>query len=57
MHAWTGLEEPCNEGDRTGDYSETERLLAELKQINEDYLALALPRIEDLLVPAEKRRR
>jgi hypothetical protein len=56
MNAWTRLEEAGKEGDRTGDYSETERLLAELKQINEDYLALVLPRIEDLLVPAEKRR-
>jgi hypothetical protein len=36
-------------------YPETERLLAELSQINEDYLALALPRIEELLVPLEKR--
>ena len=58
IHAWTRLEEACNEDDRTAsDYSETERLLVELKQINEDYLALVLPRIEDLLVPAEKRRR
>jgi hypothetical protein len=53
---WTRLEEAAKEGDHTGDYSETEKLLAELKQNNEDYLALVLPRIEDLLVPAEKRR-
>jgi hypothetical protein len=39
----------------TGDYSETEHLLADLKTVNEDYLALVLPRIEELLVPAEKR--
>jgi hypothetical protein len=40
----------------TGEYPETERLLADLKTINEDYLALVLPRIEELLVPEEKRR-
>ena len=39
----------------TGNYPETERLLGELKQINEDFLALVLPRIEELLVPAGKR--
>jgi len=53
--AWTRLEEAAKEGDRTGDYAEMERLLTELKQITDDYLALALPRIEELLVPAEKR--
>jgi hypothetical protein len=40
----------------TGDYPETERLLADLRQLNEEYLALVLPRIEELLVPADKRR-
>jgi hypothetical protein len=40
----------------TGDYPETERLLAELRQLNEEYLALVLPRIEELLVPVDKRR-
>jgi hypothetical protein len=54
--AWNRLEAAAKEGDRTGDYSETERLLVELMQINEDYLALVLPRIEELLVPAGKRR-
>jgi hypothetical protein len=39
-----------------GEYPETERLLADLKTVNEDYLALVLPRIEELLVPEEKRR-
>jgi TIR domain len=53
--SWSGLEEAARQGDLTGDYSETERLLGELKQINEDYLALVLPRIEELLVPAKKR--
>jgi hypothetical protein len=40
----------------TGEYPETERLLADLKTVNEDYLALVLPRIKELLVPEEKRR-
>jgi len=47
---------PREDQKATGKYPETERLLAELSQINEDYLALVLPRIEELLVPAEKRR-
>jgi hypothetical protein len=56
--------EVCNELKRVaqmedergkGDYPETERLLADLKKVNEDYLALMLPRIEELLVPAEKK--
>jgi hypothetical protein len=52
---WNSLEEAAKQGDRTGDYSETERLLGELKQTNEDYLALVLPRIEQLMVPSGKR--
>ena len=47
---------PREDKETSGNYPETERLLAELNQINEDYLALVLPRIEELLVPAEKRR-
>jgi len=54
--AWNKLEEVAAQGDRAGDYSETERLLVELKEINEDYLALVLPRIEELVVPIAKRR-
>jgi len=46
---------PQEDQKATGDYPETERLLAELNQINEDYLAIVLPRIEELLVPQEKR--
>jgi TIR domain len=53
---WSKLQEEAKEDDRRDDYTETERLLNELKQTNEDYLALVLPRIEELLVPAEKRR-
>jgi hypothetical protein len=56
MHTWNRLEEAAKQGDQTGDYSETERLLLELKRSNEDYLALVLPRIEELVVPAGKRR-
>lgn len=52
---WNSLEEAAKLGDRTGDYSETERLLEELMQTNEDYLALVLPRIEQLMVPPGKR--
>lgn len=51
---WQSLNDAATKDDRDGDYSETERLLGELKQINEDYLALVLPRIEELLVPAKK---
>jgi hypothetical protein len=53
---WPRLERAAKQGDRTGNYSEAKRLLLELQQINEDYLALALPRIEELLVPVEKSR-
>ena len=52
---WKRLEEVAKEGGRTGDCVETKRLLLELQQINEDYLALALPRIEEWLVPMGKR--
>ena len=55
MDTWNRLEEAAKQGDETGDYSETERLLVELKGYNEDYLALVLPRIEELVVPAGKR--
>ena len=40
----------------TGEYPETERLLGELNEFNELYLALVLPRMEELLVPVGKRR-
>lgn len=46
---------PQEDQKATGDYPETERLLGELNQINEDYLAIVLPRIEELLVPMERR--
>jgi hypothetical protein len=52
---WKRLERVAKKGDRTRDYSETKRSLLELQEINEDYLALAMPRIEELLVPAGKR--
>ena len=55
---WDQLKEaaPLEDKNRTGDYPVTERLLGDLKQVTEDYLALVLPRIEGLLVPAQKRR-
>jgi hypothetical protein len=56
IRAWNELERTAIQDDRTHDYSETERLLAELKQVNENYLALVLPRIEELVVPVGKRR-
>jgi hypothetical protein len=46
---------PSEDAAGTGSYPETERLLADLKQINQDYLAIVLPRIEELLLPAEKK--
>jgi hypothetical protein len=46
---------PQEDQKATGDYPETERLLEQLNQINEDYLAIVLPRIEELLVPMERR--
>ena len=52
---WNKLEEAAKQGDRTGNYADTKGLLKGLTQINEDYLALVLPRLEELLVPAEKR--
>jgi hypothetical protein len=56
--AWEELKVVARREDQNGkgEYPETERLLANLKKLNEDYLALALPRIEELLVPPEKRR-
>ena len=57
LDAWNQLKQAAPQEDQvgTGNYPETERLLGELKQINEDFLALVLPRIEELLVPAGKR--
>ena len=57
VRIWDQIKQAAPREDRkaTGNYPETERLLAELNQINEDYLALVLPRIEELLVPVEKR--
>jgi hypothetical protein len=57
LRIWQQIKQIAPSEDRraTGNYPETERLLAELSQINEDYLALALPRIEELLVPLGKR--
>jgi hypothetical protein len=58
VRIWDQIKQIAPREDRkaSGNYPETERLLAELNQINEDYLALVLPRIEELLVPMEKRR-
>lgn len=55
---WSQIKKAALAEDKagTGKYPKTEHLLAELKQINEDYLAIVLPRIEELLVPVEKRR-
>jgi hypothetical protein len=47
---------PLEDQKGTGDYSGTEQLLAELKELNEAYLALVLPRIEELLVPMDIKR-
>ncbi len=53
---WSRLGDAAKQDDVTGDYSETERLLVTLKEANEEYLELVLPRIEQLLVPEKKRR-
>jgi hypothetical protein len=53
---WSRLGDAAKQGDLDGDYSETERLLITLKEANEEYLELVLPRIEQLLVPEKKRR-
>ena len=54
VQTWNELERAAIRDDGTGDYAETERLLIELKKNNEGYLALVLPRIEELVVPAGK---
>ena len=58
LRIWHQIKQIAPSEDRraSGNYPGTERLLAELSRINEDYLALVLPRIEELLVPLEKRR-
>ena len=58
VRIWDQIKRVAPREDRkaTGSYPETEQLLAELSQINEHYLALVLPRIEELLVPVKKRR-
>ena len=58
VRIWDQIKQVALREDRkaTGKYPEMERLLVKLNQINEDYLALVLPRIEELLVPVEKRR-
>jgi hypothetical protein len=58
VRVWDQIKQVAPREDRkaTGKYPETERLLVKLNQINEDYLALVLPRIEELLVPTEKKR-
>ena len=57
LQIWEELKHAAQQEDEMGkgDYTQTERLLAELKEVNEDYLALVLPRIQELLVPADKR--
>jgi hypothetical protein len=51
MAAWLGLKEKAQEEDRkgTGEYPESERLLAELDKSNQAYLDLSLPRLGELL--------
>jgi hypothetical protein len=49
--SWFGLKEKALEEDQkgTGEYPESERLLAELDKHNQDYLDLCLPRLRELL--------
>jgi hypothetical protein len=57
VQIWDELKRVTQVEDKQGRgyYPETEHLLSDLKELNEDYLALVLPRIEELLVPTEKR--
>jgi TIR domain len=58
MEIWDRLKDVATREDQkgTGEYPETEQLLMDLKHLTQDYLALVLPRIEELFIPAEKRR-
>jgi hypothetical protein len=49
--SWDGLKEKALEEDQkgTGEYPESERLLAELDKYNQAYLDLSLPRLRELL--------
>jgi hypothetical protein len=51
---WAKLKESVEAEDRagTGMYAKTERLLVELKRLNDRYLKLTLPRLNELLVSA-----
>jgi TIR domain len=53
---WDQLKRVALQEDQTGTglYPGTEQLLADLKKINEQFLALVLPRLEELLAPARK---
>jgi hypothetical protein len=53
IQIWQELSQKAPEEDskNTGEYPETERLLGELNRINDAYLALALPRLQKLLMP------
>jgi hypothetical protein len=53
LATWEDLKQKAAEEDqkRTGEYPESERLLAKLKKLNEAYLELALPRLKELLTP------
>jgi TIR domain len=53
--AWNGLKDVAPRDDDKGDYTETERLLSEVKLFNDAYLALVLPRIQQLLVPPHQK--
>jgi hypothetical protein len=55
IRVWERLKTVALAEDKTGlgDYDETERLLAELRAANEQYLAIALPRLNELCAPAE----
>ena len=51
LASWYGLKEKALEEDQkgTGEYPESERLLAELDKYNQAYLELCLPRLRELL--------
>ena len=56
LNSWYDLKEKALEEDKkkTGEYPESERLLAELYKYNQAYLDLSLPRLQELLMSGHR---
>jgi hypothetical protein len=54
IRAWNQLKKiaPAEDASRTGEYPKTEQLLAQLNEFNVAYLAVVLPRLQQLLLSA-----